>query len=527
VKRFLSILFLLCAVISVYADGEVVEIWTKSQLAGIRDDVNSGTDNYSGKTVRLMADLDVGSGWTPIGTADDDAHSFQGTFDGQGYTVKISTTASSTVLGLFGYFRGTVENLKVTGKVLNTEKENTSSTAGIVAYNRGTISQCANMATIQGTIAGGIAGENHGTITNCYHQGNIYATSGYVGAYYLGGIAGIGKRMSISNVYAFCGKMDNVSSTGGIVATNQEGTLSNCFYDVTWIDSGKMKGCTTLTGNALDGQLNTENDYSIWTFAVGELPELTCFKNKIVRLSDNNDNSAILTSYHAKTSTVELSGRTLYKDGAWNTLCLPFDLTLSGSVLDGGDVTAKVLDSSGTSLDGEGLLTLSFTDAPSTILAGTPFIIKWNNTGSHLTNVRFSGVTLYNTAPKPVKFSNAFGDDGQFVGTYSPFGIDAGNIDKIVLLSDANTLGYSKNPRTLRSCRAHFIIPTPPSGIRAMVDFDIDFNRGESTGVAALNDNGEMIHDNDGWYTLTGEKLDGKPTRRGIYLHNGRKEAVQ
>ena len=61
---------------------------------------------------------------------------------------------------------------------------------------------------------------------------------------------------------------------------------------------------------------------------------------------------------------VELSGRTLYKDGKWNTLCLPFDLTLSGSVLDGGDVTAKVLDSSGTSLDSEGLLTLSFTDAP-------------------------------------------------------------------------------------------------------------------------------------------------------------------
>ncbi len=520
-KRILSIVILLCVIVSAYADDDVIEIWNKAQLETFRDAVNGG-NNYSGKTVRLMADLNLGDGWTPIGIIDDEDHSFKGTFDGQGNTINISVTGSSTVLGLFGYFRGTVENLKVTGKVLNTETTLTSSTAGIVAYNRGIISQCACVATIQGTIVGGIAGENHGTITNCYHQGNIYATNEDAGKY-LGGIAGILNGTAISNVYAYCDRMDNVSSTGGIVATNQGGTLTNCYYNVQLDGSIEMGGSTTLTGNTLKGVF----DNSIWTFAAGKLPELTCFVNKIVRLGDNNDNGAVLASYHEKTCTVELSGRTLYKDGAWNTLCLPFDLALSGSVLDEDGVVAKVLDGSGTSLDGEGLLTLSFTDAPSTILAGTPFIIKWNNTGSHLTNVRFSGVTLYNTAPNPVKFSNAFGEQGEFVGAYSPFGIDAGNIDKIVLLSDANTLGYSKNPRTLRSCRAHFMIPTSSSGIRAMVDFDIDFNGGESTGVAALNDNREMIHDNDGWYTLTGVKLDGKPTRRGIYLHNGRKEAVQ
>ncbi len=521
-KRILSIVILLCVIVSAYADDDVIEIWNKAQLETFRDAVNGG-NNYSGKTVRLMADLNLGDGWTPIGIIDDEDHSFKGTFDGQGNTINISVTGSSTVLGLFGYFRGTVENLKVTGKVLNTETTLTSSTAGIVAYNRGIISQCACVATIQGTIAGGIAGENHGTITNCYHQGKIYATSGYKGTYYLGGIAGIANGVSISNVYAFCGQMDNVSSTGGIVATNQSGTLSKCFYDVKLDGMSEMSGSTSLVGDALKEQF----DHSIWVFSAGELPELTCFKNKIVRLGDNNDNGVILTSYHEKTCTVELSGRTLYKDGAWNTLCLPFNLTLSGSVLDGDNVVAKVLDGANTSLDNTGLLSLTFNEAPATILAGTPFIIKWDNTGSHLTNVQFSNVTLNKTAPTPATFSNAFGADGQFIGTYSPFSIDDGNIDKIVLLSDGNTLGYSKNNRTLRSCRAHFMIPTTTSGIRAMMNFDIDFNGGESTGVAALNDNREMIHDNDGWYTLTGVKLDGKPTRRGIYLHNGRKEAVQ
>lgn len=520
-KRILSIVILLCVIVSAYADDDVIEIWNKAQLETFRDAVNGG-NNYSGKTVRLMADLNLGDGWTPIGIIDDEDHSFKGTFDGQGNTINISVTGSSTVLGLFGYFRGTVENLKVTGKVLNTETTLTSSTAGIVAYNRGIISQCACVATIQGTIVGGIAGENHGTITNCYHQGNIYATNEDAGKY-LGGIAGILNGTAISNVYAYCDRMDNVSSTGGIVATNQGGTLTNCYYNVQLDGSIEMDGSTTLTGNTLKGVF----DNSIWTFAAGKLPELTCFVNKIVRLGDNNDNGVILTSYHEKTCTVELSGRTLYKDGAWNTLCLPFNLTLSGSVLDGDNVVAKVLDGANTSLDNTGLLSLTFNEAPATILAGTPFIIKWDNTGSHLTNVQFSNVTLNKTAPTPATFSNAFGADGQFIGTYSPFSIDDVNIDKIVLLSDGNTLGYSKNNRTLRSCRAHFMIPTTTSGIRAMVDFDIDFNGGESTGVAALNDNGEMIHDNDGWYTLTGVKLDGKPTRRGIYLHNGRKEAVQ
>lgn len=540
-KRIYIILISLCAVISAYADDDVIEIWNKAQLETFRDAVNGG-NTYSGKTVNLMADITIVSDdhWIPIGMSEqrwDEEHSayvkdetcvFKGTFDGQGNTITITVSSNHIALGLFGYLYGTVQHLKVAGNITNTSTL-TSSTAGIAGYNRGTISECANMASIVGTIAGGIAGENHGTLTNCYNRGYLGATGGYVGTYYMGGIAGIFDGVEMSSVYASCSIENSYPgltgsiTNGGIVANYQSGTLSNCFYNVLLDNTTPKMGSQTLTGDALKSSFNN----SIWTFKEGELPELTCFKNKIVRLGDNNDNSAILTSYHEKTCTVELSGRTLYKDGAWNTLCLPFDLALSGSVLDGDGVVAKVLDGTHTSLDNTGLLSLTFNEAPATIPAGTPFIIKWDNTGSHLTNVRFCDVKLNNAAPTAVTFSNASGGDGQFVGTYSPFGITSDNIDEIVLLSDANTLGYSKNPRTLRSCRAHFMIPTSSSGIRAMMDFDIDFNGGESTGVAALNDNGEMIHDNDGWYTLTGVKLDGKPTERGIYLHNGRKEAVR
>lgn len=315
--------------------------------------------------------------------------------------------------------------------------------------------------------------------------------------------------------------MDNVSSTGGVTANSQSGTLSKCFYDVKLDGMSEMSGSTSLVGDALKEQF----DHSIWVFSAGELPELACFTNKIVRLSDNHDNSSILTLSDGMTCNVELSGRTLYKDGKWNTLCLPFDLTLSGSVLDGGDVTAKVLDSSGTSLDGEGLLTLSFTDAPSTIPAGTPFIIKWNP-GEHLQNVMFSNVTVTNAAPAPVSFCNASGDDGQFVGTYSPFSIIDANIDKIVMLSGDNMLGYSQNPRTLRSCRVHFMIPTTAAGIRSMVAFDIDFDAVTAIDGLTVNSQPPIAGPND-WYTLAGVKLCGEPAEKGVYIVNGRKVVIK
>ena len=60
--------------------------------------------------------------------------------------------------------------------------------------------------------------------------------------------------------------------------------------------------------------------------------------------------------------SVTLTGHVLYKDSSWNTLCLPFDLELSGSVLDGDGVDVRTLSS--TAFTG-GKLTLNFTQAGS------------------------------------------------------------------------------------------------------------------------------------------------------------------
>ena len=85
-----------------------------------------------------------------------------------------------------------------------------------------------------------------------------------------------------------------------------------------------------------------------------------------------------------------LDGRTLYKDGHWNTLCLPFDLTLAGSVLDGDGVQLMTFDNASLN---DGTLSLDFSQA-NAIQSGVPYLIKWNNTGQHLANPVFQGVIL-------------------------------------------------------------------------------------------------------------------------------------
>lgn len=126
-------------------------------------------------------------------------------------------------------------------------------------------------------------------------------------------------------------------------------------------------------------------------------------------LIDNADNSTAISSKDGQTIDVQLRDRTLYKDGDWDTLCLPFDVTIADSPLAGDGVTVMELNGSTSGLDASGLLTINFTPVTSGVLtAGKPYIIKWDNTGADIVNPMFSGVTIDGADPatKAVAFSN-------------------------------------------------------------------------------------------------------------------------
>lgn len=82
-------------------------------------------------------------------------------------------------------------------------------------------------------------------------------------------------------------------------------------------------------------------------------------------LNDASSNSTAISDAVKAGGTYDatLSGRTIYRDGDWNTLCLPFGMTsdqIASSPLAGA--TIKELDESHSSLDG-GNLTLTFKNA--------------------------------------------------------------------------------------------------------------------------------------------------------------------
>ena len=217
--------------------------------------------------------------------------------------------------------------------------------------------------------------------------------------------------------------------------------------------------------------------------------------------------------------SVVLSGRTLYVDGSWNTLCLPFDISEA-------DLNTKLFNPSGlktlsgSDYDSEtGTLTLNFADAAS-IEAGRPYLIKWTRSGEW-TNPIFNYVTISDNQ------KTATTDYVNFSGWFSPFTLEAGNKTVLYLGAD-NKLYYPLAAMTVGSCRAVFYLNGIASGANAR-RFVLNFGDGdETTGIISI-DNGQLIIDNsmDAWYSLDGRRLTGKPSRAGVYINNGKKIVIK
>ena len=261
--------------------------------------------------------------------------------------------------------------------------------------------------------------------------------------------------------------------------------------------------------------------------------------NYAASLADNADNTddinSIITNYDSK-ADVTLADRTLYKDGNWNTLCLPFSLSaaqiaanahFAGATLMTMDVTEK------NGFDAEdGTLYLCFKSATA-IEAGVPYLVKWekatdyegNEANYDINNPVFENVNLSNSTAQTLASETAGLETIQMVGTYSPVSVTA-NDKSILFLGDANTLYYSSTDRQIRSCRAYFSVPYINGHAAAKArSFVLNFGGNETTGILEVSENNEVK--DDIWYSLDGVRLNGKPTQRGMYINKGKKILIK
>lgn len=186
-----------------------------ADLAGLAKLVNAG-NNFSGKTIKLGADIDLGGKeWTPIGT---DSKPFKGTFDGAkedngNYTISnlyinkgFSNTVANSYVGLFGLTNSPAV-------IKNVDFENVDIQGGLYV----------------GTVVGyGFTGKE---ISNCHVSGKIEID----GWWYIGGIGGNGyvnkvDGCSVTGEEGSYIKGNDGSYVGGIWGYRGEGnmTIPNC-----------------------------------------------------------------------------------------------------------------------------------------------------------------------------------------------------------------------------------------------------------------------------------------------------------
>ena len=192
--------------------GEDYHISSASDLIQFSNNVSSGT-TYSGATVFLDADIDFSGGlseqFEPIGTYD---KYFQGTFDGQGHTIRnLAIDFSLWYIGLFGYSKGaTIRNVVLDSScsVLSTCDDYSEAYAGgIVGYYEANNGPCiieniVNMASVSftgqsnqllhfGGIVGWLQASNKEiTVKNCVNYGSV-TLSGTANEANIGGIVGL------------------------------------------------------------------------------------------------------------------------------------------------------------------------------------------------------------------------------------------------------------------------------------------------------------------------------------------------
>lgn len=233
-----------------------------ADLQAISEMVNDG-DDLSGVYFSMDQDIALAGEWTPIGSYS--AKAFQGTFNGNGYTISGLSISSPSInpAGLFGYIgeNGTVRDLNVTGTLSGNKK-----LGGIAGANAGTISGCTFAGNITTTLSsgsvGGIASENNGLIEDCQAISGTF-TGGTSGR--AGGIAGLNDTASgvisrcVNNATIVIGGTD-YPALGGIVGTNNNGaTVQYC------VNRGTVNGGTkgTWSGHNCGGIVGSNPNASL------------------------------------------------------------------------------------------------------------------------------------------------------------------------------------------------------------------------------------------------------------------------
>ena len=301
--------------------------------------------------------------------------------------------------------------------------------------------------------------------------------------------------------------------------------------------TGKIKnsiGLDKLTPTPGVYEVATDKKSAVWTGEAASVVfrntassqvQVTSIKvyikeTKVPVVLDENDNSNTFEENKDVNVTIK---RTFYKDGDWNTLCLPFDVSAEKvKAAFGSDAQLRQVDEAHSKDN-----TVAFTTATA-IKAGVPYLIKFDKLAENADqpqefNHTFEGVTL----TKKVEYSVLADFNIIFTGSYSAFTPEDflkeyNTCDVVASMAAANTLKKVYAGTTIKGLRAVFGLASSvqPQAVKVVID-------GTTTGIGDLHVDGASVA-NGRVYNLNGQcvgtSLEG--LKAGVYIQNGKKVII-
>ncbi len=279
----------------------------------------------------------------------------------------------------------------------------------------------------------------------------------------------------------------------------------------------------TITGSRIN-QLNLNSKNGTWNDGVwtgsaesvsfinsGGKPNTVCFETITIEYTapapltleeDADDTNTKIEKNNGKTQDVILT-RSL-KAGAWNTICLPFDVT--------AEQVESVLKATGNvkEFDKEDKATATIFFKPATEMkAGVPYLIKPTEDATVL---NFKDVTINNVD----ELSRINGNDYCICGVFGKYAMKT-NGTELFLNAAGKFVAPAAATNTMKGFRAYFMVPSGASA--AAININID---GETTGINNIETEATVngkVYNLNGQYV--GNSLNG--LKKGIYVVNGKK----
>ena len=320
--------------------------WVAEQVNTMEHYVNQSANIFDGKVVCLANDIDLnGAEWTPIGDYAFSRTSFNGTFDGQGYTVsnfkvtkpvKWTEKVTEASYGFFGNVKGTIKNLNVENAIVNPEGGRYSAALVGRLHDGGVVDNCHvtnSSVTINHWQVGGLVGQNNnGNIKNCSVVGSTITGMAAVGA--IVGMDMVAGEHTIENCrVANTTLVQNASfgesydATYGLAVglVNKSGIILH--LDNVEVENNTIKGiaANTLVGEAVDGAKILVNGYEIvadgLSYSAANKEYAISSANGLVALSKMTikGNERVVLAANIDLTGVEFTGLSAFNPESINT----------------------------------------------------------------------------------------------------------------------------------------------------------------------------------------------------------------